>query len=76
MIFNMEILVDSDMIASSALGLSHEEAIDLICKIDLAHADTGFTEDLIKRLVSSMKAEIDAGADEISLPFIDWEQVK
>jgi hemerythrin superfamily protein len=38
--------------------LSHEEAIDFICNVDLSYADGGFTEELIIRLVKSLKGDL------------------
>jgi len=37
---------------------SREEALDFICAIDLAHADVGFTEKLIIKLVESIKSDL------------------
>ena len=37
---------------------SREEALDFICAIDLAHADVGFTEELIIRLISSIRSDL------------------
>lgn len=74
--FNMEIEVTSDDIADSALRLSQDQAVDLVMAIDLRFADCGFTEALIKKLVSSLKRDVDAGADDIDLPFIDWQKVE
>jgi hypothetical protein len=38
--------------------LSYEEAEDFICAIDLAFADVGFTENVIKKLINSMKDDL------------------
>lgn len=35
-----------------------EETLDFICAIDLAHADVGFTEQLIIRLIKSIKGDL------------------
>ena len=37
---------------------SREEALDFICAIDLAHADVEFTENLIIRLIKSIKSDL------------------
>jgi hypothetical protein len=37
---------------------SREEAMDFICAIDLAHADVGFTEELVIRLIKSIKSDL------------------
>ena len=39
-------------------GMSYDEALELICGIDLAFADVGFTENLVKRLINSMKVDL------------------
>ena len=38
--------------------LSYEEAEDFICAVDLAFADVGFTENVIKKLIKSMKDDL------------------
>ena len=39
-------------------GMSYDEAIEFICGIDLAFADVGFTENIVKRLINSMKDDL------------------
>lgn len=39
-------------------SLDIDEALDFICKIDLAFANVGFTENLIIRLIKSMKDDL------------------
>lgn len=73
--FNMDIEVSSDDIADATARLTQDQAVDLVCAIDLRWADAGFTEAIITRLVRSLKGDIDAGADEIDLPFINWKLV-
>lgn len=38
--------------------MSYEEAMEFICAIDLAFADAGFTEQLIIRLMESMRNDL------------------
>lgn len=74
--FNMDIEVSSDDIADAAMRLTQDQATDLVLQIDLRIADAGFTEALITKLVSSLKRDVDGGAEEIDLPFINWNLVE
>lgn len=47
--------IDADSISRQ---LSHDEALDFVCAIDLAQADVGFTTELIIRLIESMKNDL------------------
>ncbi len=38
--------------------MSYEEGEDFICAIDLAFADVGFTENVIKKLIKSIKDDL------------------
>lgn len=37
---------------------NHKDAIEFILAVDLARADAGFTEDLIKRLTASLRNDL------------------
>ena len=49
----------------------YETMLFFIQAVDAFVADVGFTEDLVKMLVQSLKAD----KEDVNLPFIDWEAV-
>ena len=49
----------------------YETMLFFIQAVDAFVADVGFTEDLIKMLVFSLKSS----QEDVNLPFIDWELV-
>lgn len=67
--------IDEEDFAAHTLSLSHDAVIDLVRKIDSAHADVGFTEELIRMLVASLMADVGPDGKDCSLPFIDWSKV-
>lgn len=52
--------------------MHYDELRGLIQEVDLMVADVGFTEDLIKVLVHSLKAD----KEDTTLPFINWDRVE
>ena len=68
---DLDIRVSTDELIDSLRYLQYEDLIDFISKLDLMIADVGFTENLIKVLVKSMKAD----KDDVSLKFIKWDKV-
>jgi hypothetical protein len=47
-------------LADTFMELGHSDTIDFICQLDLSVADAGFTEALIKRLVTSIRSDLSA----------------
>lgn len=70
-LLRVEVPVHFNDIADGLVQLEHEQLLALICQIDLQVAEVGFTEDLIKKLVASLKED----KDDVDLPYIDWEKV-
>jgi hypothetical protein len=64
--------LEEDQIVDSLLQLDYEDLERIIVEVDLMVADVGFTEHLIRKLALSLKAD----AENVDLPFIDWEKVK
>lgn len=57
--------------ALTSSDIKREELLNLFTTLDLAVAEVDFTEELIRRLVKSLKAD----HEDTNLPFIDWEKV-
>lgn len=74
---NLDLALDAYQIVRSISNLSYDDCAEFIMMVDLEQADVSFTENIITRLVKSLKKEIDAGCpiSEIDLPFIDWSKV-
>jgi len=68
---NINLEISHNNLLDALSDLSYQNLMDLIQGIDLAKADCGFTEDLVRLLVKSLKAD----KDDVNLPFIDWEKV-
>ena len=52
--------LDEKTIMDSIVHSDHKTALSFILAIDLAIADAGFTEALIKRLTNSLRGDLDA----------------
>ena len=73
---NVDLVMDAYQLVRSVANLDYSDCIEFIMHVDLVQADVGFTEQLIKILVESMKKELDHGlsVEELDLPFIDWSK--
>ena len=67
----LEIEIDRHRLVESLRSLSQPDLLKLFLETDLMVADCGFTEDLVKGLVKSLKSD----AEDVKLPFIDWSKV-
>lgn len=70
-LLRVEVPVHFNDITDGLVQLDHDQLVALICQIDLKVAEVGFTEDLIKKLAASLKAD----KDDVDLPFVDWDKV-
>lgn len=52
-------------------GIERRDILKLIIDLDLLVAEVGFTEELITKLVKSIKTD----QEDVKLTFIDWEKV-
>lgn len=68
----IEVPISYDDVSQGLCGMVTEELVKLILQVDLQMAEVGFTEDLVRGLVKSLKAD----KDDVDLPFIDWSKVK
>lgn len=50
------VLTDEDVI-DSLVSCDYDQILDFVCRLDLTMADVGFTEDLIIRLIKSLRGE-------------------
>ena len=74
--YSFEVMLPREAIVEALARTDYDQLLSVIQEIDLMQADVGFTENLVKILVKSLKKDYDAGAqDEIDLPFIDWSKV-
>lgn len=67
----LEIEIDRQALIQSLRSLNQDDLCNLLIELDLMVADAGFTEDLVRALVKSLKAD----REDVQLPFIDWEKV-
>lgn len=70
-LLRVEVPVHFDDVVEGIVQLDYPQIIALICQIDLRVAEVGFTEELVKKLVTSLKAD----KDDVDLPFLDWAKV-
>lgn len=63
--------ISSTQLVYALRGLEYSELLPLLLELDLVVADCGFTEDLVRGLVKSLKSD----KTDVNLPFIDWEKV-
>lgn len=56
--FTVTTTIDSEDMSDALLGWDHDTALDFIAEVDLAIAETGFTESLIKRLAKSLQGDL------------------
>lgn len=77
MTYTFEVMLPREAIVEALARTDFDQLLSVIQEVDAMQADVGFTENLIKILVKSLKKDYDAGAkDDIDLPFIDWSVVK
>jgi hypothetical protein len=56
---NVKLRVEVDISPESIVDdFTRDEAMDFICAVDLIQADAGFTEELIIKLIKSMKSDL------------------
>jgi hypothetical protein len=54
----LQILVNVEDISDAFAALPNEEALAVILRLDLRVADVGFTEELVKALLKSLKGDL------------------
>jgi hypothetical protein len=72
---SIELVIDAEDVARGLFGLQREEAIAVVCELDAMTAEVDFTEQLVRKLVESLKGDIDGG-ESSTLDFIDWSKVQ
>jgi hypothetical protein len=68
----VEVAVSFYDIVQSLSRMGYKDLVKLILKLDLQMCEVGFTEDLVRGLVKSLKAD----KDDVELNYIDWDKVK
>jgi hypothetical protein len=69
---NLSLTQDQIVSALASSEITRDELLDLLTALDLMIAEVDFTEELVKRLVKSLKSD----HEDVDLPFIDWKKVK
>ena len=67
----LNLQIPRDQLVYALRGMPYSDLLPTLLELDLMIANCGFTEDLIKGLVSSLKVD----SESVNLPFIDWSQV-
>lgn len=67
----LTLVVSRNQLTEALRGLDYDELLSVMLQLDLMVADCGFTEDLVKGLVKSLKN----GSSTSALSFINWEKV-
>ena len=69
---NLSLTQDQIVSALASSEITRDELLGLLTALDLMIAEVDFTEELVKRLVKSLKSD----HEDVDLPFIDWKKVK
>lgn len=69
---SMELTQDQIVNALVSSQITRDELLDMLTSLDLMVAEVEFTEELVRRLVKSLKRD----SEDVDLPFIDWSKVK
>lgn len=69
---SMELTQDQIVNALVRSEITRDELLDMLTSLDLMVAEVEFTEELVRRLVKSLKSD----SEDVDLPFIDWSKVK
>lgn len=67
----LNLQIPREQLVYALRGMPYSDLLPALLELDLMIADCGFTEDLVKGLVSSLKAD----SEGVNLPFIDWSKV-
>lgn len=67
----VDVSISYDDVTQGLCSMNNEALVALILKVDLNMAEVGFTEELVKGLIKSLKAD----KDDVDLDFIDWSKV-
>lgn len=67
----VDVSISYDDVAHGLCGMTNEALVALILAVDLRMAEVGFTEDLVKGLVKSLKAD----RADVDIDYIDWDKV-
>ena len=70
----LELDLAAEDIAEGFLNMRHDDLIELICAIDLRIAETDFTEELIKRLTTSIRGDYEEGQYAELLAELAWDK--